>query len=66
MKKISALALIATMSASTAFAGGPIDVAPEPMIDVAPEATSSSNGGLLILLLLGLGLAAAASGSSGT
>ena len=45
MKKISALALIATMAASTAFAGGPAEVAPEPMIEVAPEATSSSNGG---------------------
>jgi hypothetical protein len=67
MKKISTLALIATLTASTAFAGGMNAVTPEPAPEVVPEAAGSSvNGGLLVLLLLGLGLAAAASSSNGS
>jgi hypothetical protein len=62
MKKISALALAASLAASTAFAGGPviIPVEPEPVVVVGP--TSSINGGivvpLLLLLLVGAAVAA--------
>lgn len=66
MKKISAIALIASLTASTAFAGGMNVAVEEPMIDapVVAEGGSSSNGGLLVLLLLGVGLAAAAASGS--
>ena len=59
MKKIATIALIAGLSASTAFAGGYT----APVVEEAPvvAGTSSSNAGILIPVLLLVGIAAAAS-----
>ncbi|MER5171299.1 hypothetical protein [Thioclava sp. GXIMD2076] len=59
MKKIATLALVAGLSASTAFAGGytaPV-VEPEPVV---VEKGSSSNAAILIPVLLLVGIAVAA------
>ncbi len=59
MKKIATIALIASLSASTAFAGGYT----APVVDATPvvAGNSSSNAGLLIPALLLVGIAVAAS-----
>ncbi len=60
MKKISALVLATSLSATTAFAGGPVIVAVEgePMaVEVGP--TSSINAGIVVPLLLLIVLGAA-------
>ncbi|OCX61068.1 hypothetical protein BFP70_16590 [Thioclava sp. SK-1] len=60
MKKIATLALVAGLSASTAFAGGYT----APVVEAEPvvvEGGSSSNAGILVpvLLLLGVAIVAA-------
>ena len=61
MKKISALVLAASLSSTTAFAGGPVYVAPEgePVAVVEAGPTSSINAGIVVPLLLLIVIAAA-------
>lgn len=61
MKKLVALTFAATLAATSAFAGGVVEVIDEP-VEVAP--TSSSSGGVIVplLLLLVIGAAVASSG----
>lgn len=63
MKKLATLALVAGLSASSAFAGGytaPV-VEPEPVAEpVVVEGGSSSNAAILIPVLLLIGVAVAA------
>jgi hypothetical protein len=60
MKKLSILALVAGLSASSAFAGGVAEPVMEP--EVLAAATSSSAAGVIVPLLLLLVVAAALSG----
>lgn len=60
MKKLSILALVAGLSASSAFAGGVAEPVMEP--EVVAAATSSSAAGVIVPLLLLLVVAAALSG----
>jgi hypothetical protein len=62
MKKLAGLALAATLTASTAFAGGVAEPVMEP--EVVAAATSSSAAGVIVPLLLLLVVAAALSASS--
>ena len=65
MKKITALALAASLSATAAFAGGPVVVPAVPKPAVAPAPTSSINAAIVVpLLLLVVLLAATQKGSS--
>jgi hypothetical protein len=57
MKKIIAIAAVASLAASTAFAGSLVEPEMEPMVEVMEEDASSSGGLLLPLLaLVALGL----------
>jgi hypothetical protein len=56
------LAAVLTISASTAYAGGPVIVVEEP--EVVQEETASS-GGILPLLLVGIALCVALCGGNG-
>lgn len=60
MKKLSIFALVAGLSASSAFAGGVAEPVMEP--EVVAAATSSSAAGVIVPLLLLLVVAAALSG----
>lgn len=64
MKKITAFVAAAVLlsSVSAAVAGGPMVMAEEPTMTVAPGASSSASG--MILPLVGLGLVAALAASS--
>ena len=62
MKKLAGLALAASLTASTAFAGGVAEPVMEP--EVVAAATSSSAAGVIVPLLLLLVIAAALSSSS--
>lgn len=62
MKKLAGLALVASLTASTAFAGGVAEPVMEP--EVVAAATSSSAAGVIVPLLLLLVVAAALSSSS--
>ena len=61
MKKLVALTFAASLAATSAFAGGVVEVIEDP-VDVAP--TSSSSGGIIVplLLLLVIGAAVASGG----
>ncbi len=61
MKKLAALTFAASLAASSAYAGGVVEVIEDP-VDVAP--TSSSSGGIIVplLLLLVIGAAVASGG----
>ncbi|MDR0809836.1 MAG: hypothetical protein LBE86_12050 [Gemmobacter sp.] len=69
MKKIALAAVVAALTASTAFAGGPVVVEPDPApaVVLAPASSGSMGGGAALAALAGIALVAAlASNSSGS
>lgn len=65
MKKVLSLAAALSVTASVAFAGGPVVTPVEPQPEVLPAAASSSGGGLLPILL-GVAVIAAIAGGDGS
>ena len=64
MKKFAAIALVASLASTAAFAGGPVVVAEEPVVAVAGPSSSAPG---IVLPLIGLAaVVALASSSSGS
>ena len=64
MKNVLSLAAALSVTASVAFAGGPVVVADEPEVEVVQ--TTSSSKGALLPILLGVVVIAAVAGGDGS
>lgn len=60
MKKFAAIALVASLASTAAFAGGPVVVAEEPVVAVAGPSSSAPG---IVLPLIGLAAVAALASS---
>ncbi|MBP9183948.1 MAG: hypothetical protein KBF78_12505 [Fuscovulum sp.] len=63
MKKTLALAAALTLTASVAFAGGPVVIQDDPEVIVTQK---KSGSGMLLPLILGVAVIAAVAGGDGT